>query len=345
MEIVIPPLKTPNTLRFIKTLHELDITGEDEIALGFESNWVCPFGMILCCSALRQLRAANASTYMTMTVPHNQVSDYAGHMGFFKSVSESIDIGNAPGEASGNNNYVPITVIDFTELHRKAIEQGNYGDMNDTIETEAKRLSKVLCRSNSDMQRLFSYIIREILRNIPEHSDSNKAIICAQYWSDGRAEIAILDEGIGIKNSLMKNTVHREYVKTDIDALESAIKPGISQAFSPDKKNNTHDEWSNSGFGLYMASEICKKLTGVFWMASGEKAIQVNCNGITEHNTFFNGTAIGIQFNVSHLKGSQQLITEIAKAGEKEAKSIRNAFKNASEPSKSLLMNADKENI
>ena len=49
------------------------------------------------------------------------------------------------------------------------------------------------------MQKLMTYLIREILRNIPEHAESHKAWICGQYWSDNTAEIAILDEGIVLK--------------------------------------------------------------------------------------------------------------------------------------------------
>ncbi len=338
MKINIPDLRKSNTIDFIKKLHEVDTSYGMEIEFVFKSNWVDPYGLLLCCSSIKNFSEHNKTMPMKMTISDADSVGYAGHMGFFKYISKTILVGNLPGQAKGSENYVPITVIDFEELHREAIEAGDYGDMNDTIESEAKRLSKVLCRSDVNMQRLFTYIIREILRNTPEHSESNKAVICAQYWKNGKAEIAILDEGIGIKNSLRKNTVHKEYIITDLDALESAVKPGISQAFSPDKKNKSNDTWSNSGFGLYMASEICKRLQGEFWITSGEKAIRINNSGTTEFDTFFSGTAIGIKFNVSNLKNSQSLITEISKHGEEEAKSIRNAFKNASEPSKSLLM-------
>lgn len=41
--------------------------------------------------------------------------------------------------------------------------------------------------------------------------------MCNQNCKGGRAEIAILDEGIGIKNSLKKNTVHN--IDYDIEPL------------------------------------------------------------------------------------------------------------------------------
>lgn len=338
MMINIPDLTSPDVIDFIKELHEIDTSHEIEIEFVFNTNRVDPYGLVLGCSSIKNFRENNETTPMKMKIGDSDAAGYAGHMGFFKYISELIPVGNLPGQARGNDNYVPITVIDFEELYKKAIEAGDCGDMNDTIESEAKRLSKVLCHSDINMQRLFTYIIREMLRNTPEHSESSRAIICAQYWKNGEAQIAILDEGIGIKNSLRNNVVHKKYIKNDLDALESAVKPGISQAFSPDRKNKSGDAWSNSGFGLYMASEICKSLQGEFWILSGEKALRINSSGTTEYDTFFNGTAIGIKLNLSNLKDSQSLIAEVARAGEEKAKNIRNAFQNASEPSKSLLM-------
>ena len=338
MHITIPDLRSQDTIAFIKQLNEIDTSCRAEVFFDFNAGWVDPYGLLLCSSAIKNFRNRNKTIPMHMGSSDTKAADYSGHMGFFKYISESISIGKLPGEAKGSFNYVPITVIDFEQLHRQAIEAGNYGDMNDTIEAEAKRLSSVLCQSDNNLKKLFTYIIREILRNTPEHADSQTAIICAQYWKNGRAEIAVLDEGIGIKNSLRKNAVHQKYILTDLDALESAVKPGISQAFSPEKKNQSNDTWSNSGFGLFMASEICKRLNGEFWITSGEKALRIDSTGATPFDTFFNGTAIGIEFNASNLRNPQNLITEVAKFGEEMSQSIRNAFKNASEPSKSLLI-------
>lgn len=338
MEIIIPSLKEKNTLSFIKNLSDIETSNENEIVFCFDAEWVKPLGMALCCSAVKQFSFKNEEIPMRMELHNCNASGYASHMGFFRTISESIAIGNSPGEASGSQTYVPLTIIDLKDLQRRAFREGIVGEMNDIINIKSNQLASILCRSNNNMQQLFSYIIREILRNIPEHAETQEAIICAQYWpKNGKAEIAILDEGIGIKRSLRKNKMHREYINTDTDALISAVKPGISQAFSPDKKNMSRDVWANSGFGLFMASEICKRLNGEFWMISGEKAIQVNSAGITEHNTYFEGTAIGIEFDISKLDNTQEMIDEIVAAGEKEAKSIRNAFAHASEPSRSLF--------
>jgi hypothetical protein len=61
--------------------------------------------------------------------------------------------------------------------------------------------------------------------------------------------------------------------------LQWSLKAGISQSFQPSQKNKEDEIWSNSGFGLYMVSQICKELNGSFGLASGGKYISNNFLG------------------------------------------------------------------
>ncbi len=211
--------------------------------------------------------------------------------------------------------------------------------MGNLIESESEKLSKILSRNNKELQTLLTYLLREILRNIPEHSNSTKAWICGQYWTNNTAEIAIIDEGIGIKNSLQKNVVHKKYISDDEDALRCSVKAGISQAFQPAKKNKSDEIWANSGFGLYMASEICKDLEGSFCLASGNKFLEIKSDGtIDVGDTNYVGTAVRITISTLKLSTSKAIIQKIAEQGEEQAKMIRNAFKKASMPSKGLII-------
>ncbi len=230
--------------------------------------------------------------------------------------------------------------MDLAQIHRRQIETGSFVEMGDSIEKESAKLARVLSRNNQQAQALLTYLIREILRNIPEHADCETAWICGQYWSDHTAEIAIVDEGIGIKNSLQKNSTHRQYIETDEDALQFAVRAGISQAFQPSKQNTSDDPWANSGFGLYMVSEICKKLEGSFCIASGGRYLWIHHRGkIQTGETCFSGTAIKLSISTHQLSNSQEIINCIAKQGEAQAKTIRNAFRRASIPSKGLMEN------
>jgi len=205
MDIIIPELNTLSSLKFAADINKIDFASVDEVNFVADMKWVRPFGMIMAATAMKHLRHRHPSTPFRLLCDTNRNGiSYAAHMGFFKTISESISIGNAPGEATGNDNYLPITHLDIVELQRQCIASGRFQEIGDTIEQKSAELAKIICRNNIEMQALMTYLIREILRNIPEHADSDKAWICGQYWADGTAEIAIVDEGIGIKTSLQK---------------------------------------------------------------------------------------------------------------------------------------------
>lgn len=340
MEYSIDELNTLEAIRIANDLGNIEVN--EPFVLKTDLKFVRPFGMLVCITAIKQLRDRYKDVPFSFSVDQNkQGFSYACNAGFFKSISDKICIGKMPGEANGNDNYIPITELDLHQIHQNEIEAGNHVHMGDAVEKESLRLAKVLSRGNNELCVLMTYLIREMLRNIPEHSESNKALICGQYWADNTAEIAIVDEGIGIKRSLQKNSKHREYIKSDEDALLWSIKAGISQAFQPSQKNKEDDIWSNSGFGLYMVSQICKELNGSFGLASGKKYISIDNSGtINVKDTHFMGTAVEIKISTNDIGNCKKLISKIANRGETEAKTIRNAFKKASTPSKGLLNNS-----
>lgn len=129
------------------------------------------------------------------------------------------------------------------------------------------------------------------MRNIPEHADTDKMWICGQYWpSDDLVKIAIIDEGIGICRSMIKNKAHRECIKTRLSAIEMALKADISESFFPSSKQKRNDDiWANSGFGLYTVSEICKKLGGNFCIISYGNYVFVDAENTQIGITSFSG--------------------------------------------------------
>lgn len=162
--------------------------------------------------------------------------------------------------------------------------------------------------------------------------------ICGQYWpSFHLAEIAIMDEGIGVYKSIVQNSAHREYIADNRSALEWAIRAGISQAIAPSVKQKDGDVWANSGFGLYMVSQICRRLKGSFSLISYDDVIHMDNHGLKNGKASFHGTAIRIRIPSGNIRSAQEIINEINKQGELEARDIRNAFKTSSKPSKGLM--------
>lgn len=334
MKIDVPNLNAGNTIKFTRDIQNI-VNDENYIFSFCHMSNFDPFGMLLCSSAIRKFYKERQNAVFKLSCCNNSNIQYAGHMGFFKSISSSLTLGKKPGEALGSSNYLPITKIKFSDFEQTAIHDKIH--MGQVIENKALQLAKILSRNNENLSKIFTYIIREMMRNSQEHSHSSCVWICAQYWpSMHYAEIAILDEGIGIKNSLIKNIHYKELIKNDESAIKWALKPGITEAFKI--KNMDNDIWDNSGFGLYMASNLCPALGGEFLIASGNSVILNTREGKTIMGTAnHSGTAIKMTINTDKINEYDRVRKELLDLGEKEARKISKAAKKASYSSKGLI--------
>lgn len=337
MKITIPRLSTSNAVSFCKTLQECQ---QDDIYFFDVSNVnnYEPLPMLLTAAAIRQFCAERelGATDIQLRFTDNVDYQYACHMGFFQSAG--FPHGNAPGEAPGSASYIPLTKLNIRDMQREAVASGEWLDRGDLIERKSDELARVLAQHNQELQKLLRYLIREAIRNVPEHAGTNEVWVCGQYWHNrDQAEIAILDEGIGVYESLKKNYVHNAYITSNEEALRWAIKPGVSVAFDPARGQRSDDVWANSGYGLYMISEICKATGGWFTFVSGEDCLRAYPNNTRLYGAHIKGTALGIRIKPSSVDNFNSLIETTRISGEATAKMIKNAFKEASTPSKGLM--------
>lgn len=234
MRLYVPDMELVETLKFAHDIYEK--VPNDEVVFDFsQMHNFDPLPMLIMGVTMRNYRMQYPK--IPFRIDGYEGKSYAGTMGFFKYVSESLGIGKMPGEANGSTNYIPITPIKVDELQQYEISQGNYMVVGDLIEKEAGRLARIVDRGNKELNKLLTYLIREILRNTPEHAGTNTMWVCGQYWpSFELAEIAIADEGIGIYNSITQNHAHKEYITDNEKTLQWALKAGISEAFRPSMK-------------------------------------------------------------------------------------------------------------
>ncbi len=317
-------------IQFCKRIEELETCDNYIYDYKYSSTFE-PFGMLLVGAKVRQFYNRNKDAEHVDI--NFQGKSYAAHMGFFQSVYQ--DFGNKPGQASGSNTYVPITKIDLKVLRKHSVTSSEA--IQQTIENEAVKLASILSRGNKKLNSTLTYSLRELMRNVEEHSNSDNIWVAGQYWpSKDTVEIAILDEGIGIKRSLASNS--NIVVKGDKDALLLAIEPGITRTFTKRKRRNDYDFWANSGYGLYITSSICKN-GGSFVICSGSKALVINDKLNKTYDTMFEGTAIRMRIKVSRICELSIMLKDLIAEGEKKAKlNSQNAVITASKVS-SLLMN------
>ncbi|MCQ9076160.1 ATP-binding protein [Vibrio harveyi] len=238
---------------------------------------------------------------------YSSAHSYLKHIGFFDFVL--MGAGNCVGEARGSSTYIPITRITKPELGEgeNALEQW-YED----IQSKVRGLARVISGKPETHQdnRMYNYALREIIRNVFEHSGCEECYVFGQRWFDGAVEIVVVDEGVGIGCTLRETLGDI----TDQEALKQAIKPGVSRTSQLSDAENTFD---NSGFGLYVLTEVARSFGWYALGSNSAKLIGYESN-LEESTLNFNGTYFGFRLTRSPSDFSS-LAKDIIKAGEQEA--------------------------
>jgi len=263
-----------------------------------------PFSLLLLSSELTTFKQNNPKCeFSARNYSH---CTYAAHMGFFQAFG--LDYGKSPGQANGNNRYMPMRLFDVQDIKQTARDlMVNPGEVLDDF---AEEISNVLTQNNNpQVAQILKYSIREILRNIVEHSNSIDFGFCAQYLpSLDRVTFSVLDRGIGIRESLSCNP--NFISSTNEEAIRQSLKPGISGKTFPGQKRKQKGEWANSGYGLYMTSNICKN-GGSFFIASGNIGLYLSGNDERLMDINIEGTALNLTLNLKQQMSLDQILKNL----------------------------------
>lgn len=334
----VPNLTCKNALDYTIYLSKHDAQDNDQFDF-LQVNTCEPFPMLVASTAIRQYRNRIAEHISHNTKPIHCENSYANTMRFYRATG--IDKGKPFEEDYGNDNYLPITRLDINQLRTEGL--ANFDKIQETIENKSADMATVLSRGSAPLKKLLKYAFTEIMRNVPEHSNADSIWYCAQYWpTKDRVELSFIDEGIGIKNSLLSNYAYNELIDSDMTALEYAVQPGISSSFAPGSQNLDKSEWANSGYGLYMISNLCAELGGDFILASGESALKISksSDGNISHkysNCSINGTAIRINIKPSMIDSYDNVARTILSNGELKARANGKSIHYASLSTKKIL--------
>ena len=334
--IRVPDSLTPFTVyAFCKHLQNL--VPSDEVVFDFAlTATVEPFGMLVVASEIERCVAAHPET--KFRCKNFDKMTYAGHMGFFKAFG--LEFGRRPGEALGGRNYIPLTYFDTKVLQHAAASSGV--DVGDEVELQSKRLTETLLGTDSgEVFDTLAYSIREILRNVVEHAHAERFGICAQYWpTKGRAEVAIVDRGIGIRESIKRNP-HID-ATTDRSAINFALMPAVSgKAFKGARQMEKRGPWTNSGFGLYLTSRICRN-GGTFFISSGDTGFLLTSgkDGKRKFDTSLSGTAVRLNIHTKNLSSLKDTLGKYREDGFKIQQKYKEIV-NIDPSSASLMLSQD----
>lgn len=327
-EFKVDSLELDNTIEVVRQLRKIS---DHDVILNFERMYrVQPMGMVYFIAAVEEMKSRGYSFEYN---PRDSYWDsekayaisYAKSMGFFKALG--IPEGQGVGTYRGSSTYCPPTKITMAQL---LTPQNSV--FQDGIVAEADNLAQVLTRNIPNALSTMSYLIREIMRNTFEHTTIDHLWVAAQSQpKKNRIEVAIVDNGEGVRQVLSVNNELANKIKTDKLALCYAIKPGISG----NAKYSKHEGvWANSGFGLYVTSEILSRL-GSFTLISGQACLRYEDQNIETSSADFHGTAVRLFFNTEKMINlPDSFIEDIVKMGEKKAQTDTLAVSYASKSSK-----------
>ncbi len=237
---------------------------------------------------------------------------YFERMGLFKFLN--LDSGITIQEHESAGRFIPITNIKTSE------ELNNF--IKDMIP---------LLHLNPEEAEPFRYIVSELVRNVLEHSLSERgAFVCAQYYKKSNIiRIGIVDIGVGVKRTIGKS----HSVNSDMQALQLACTPGITGTTSREGGTDY-----NAGGGLFFIKSIAKVNRDFFMIYSGEamyKLLKRNANtkrirlssdpfldrhSKGENYPYWQGTVVGIDIS---LDSNQLFSTLLDLIRETYTKSVR----------------------
>lgn len=293
--------------------------GEEKVLIDFSNmGRIEPFTMIYVAKYIRDFNRRNKITEVICR--GHKGKEYAANMAFFRAFG--LRHGREPSCTQGNDRFVPFTILRVQTITDEADKSWKLEQ--DIIEQRSEQLAQILSQQEgTKLVDALTFSIREIMRNVFEHSNSKSIEYCAQYWpSYHKVEIAIADNGIGLKRSLESNPYVE--VENDSDAIQQALMPAISSKNYKGAKIDTTNPWHNSGFGLYMSSRICR-LGGSFMVCSGGHGIKLDENGKEHINLPHQclGTVVKMVLSTNKLSELNTMLARFREEGYEIAKQIK----------------------
>ena len=139
---------------------------------------------------------------------------------------------------------------------------------------------------NVEYASTLRYVLSELMYNTIEHGIKygNENIRNAQipslaqftwYKSNNEIHFIIADVGVGIKTHIEQAYPGQE---SDVDAIRLALKSQRSGTFG---KNDPYISKNNAGMGLYISSNIIRRLNADMYVVSGNGAVHISPRDVT----------------------------------------------------------------
>src|SRR5699024_7665768 len=318
--ISIVNMKFPEMIRMNKLVHNIIDSNEGSQHYSFTFNslkWIDPSGAIIFMETLENLREKEATVdFIDIENELRSAISYGIRMG----IIQKRGLSNQSMSKEGKTFIAPTKikrseVYEFLNNENKNIEY--------YFEYISEKLSNKILREDDivydeHLKELFTYVIRELIRNIFDHSNSEYFYYGSQFIPKTRnVEFVIADRGLGLKKTIPFDVEEKWYGQ---DTTESAIRKAFTPGISAESNHSyASQDYLNSGYGLAIIKSLILAAEGTLSLATSDKAITFTEKNQNIEECNIKGTIIRIRVDLDNLstvnfKNQLKLVEEEAKA-------------------------------
>ena len=263
----------------IEELSKCNSTIGDDINIYFDNvNFIDISSLAIVCNWIKKITENNNVIKLKVNDSDAQCISYVSRMDFFKIIGYNYKEEFKRHSAEGK--FLPIEIFEKydTQLITKIIN----------ILRNTFKFTK-----DDPVLYMLDYSVNELLENIDRHSETknHSTIVVQSYPSKHKLDFCIIDNGIGIPNSLRKTQKYKKW--TDEECILNSTK-----------RNIRTEENNGQGNGLHIMKNFVKSTKGSFSIFSDCSVYKYDAeNNIDKTHKidgFWQGTIIKISVNTNH---------------------------------------------
>lgn len=317
--IVVKEMKYENMLKMSEYLriNNYLLDSEEGIRITFRHlDFIEPAGAVIFLSTMDKIKDSGIPYEIE---PINDLKRSAISYGETMGIFQQLGISNAHSHPTGKT-YIAPTKVELQEVYREMDEEGYSVEQYFELISN-KIVKKALKLVGSDLEEevidLFIFVVREMIRNIFDHSQSLYFYYALQsYPLSNHVEVVIADVGVGVLATVPFDLEEKWYnLNTDEEALRKALTPGLSALSN---HSYASEDYKNSGYGLALVKRIIQHTKGLFSIASGTKSITFTSDEELISDCDISGTIVRMKIQLDEL--GEVNFQEILKEAEREAK-------------------------
>lgn len=243
----------------------------DSLVFSFDNlKWIDPSGAIILIETIERLREKDVNVKFNQSNSSRSAVSYGLNLGVFQHLGLSQNSIYEEGATYlAPKKIMKQEVIEFIQNKKQNFEY--------YFEHMSNKISKKVLKQNNlsydkGLADLFTYVIRELIRNIFDHSESEYYFYGSQFLpKSNTVELVISDNGVGLQETIPFDAEEKYYKKnTTENAIKKAFIPGITAASN---HSYASPDYMNSGFGLAMVRKLILNAEGILSLATSDKSV------------------------------------------------------------------------